>query len=264
MSSPPAVLYHYTSAEGLLGMVQNNALWATQVQYMNDEREWHHAVDLGRQILKTRAHSALGLQSDMAAMLYEVMGGKTMSRTFAFSLTEKEDLLSQWRGYCPTGGYAIGLKTDLLVAQAARCGFTLRQCVYEDSEKRRAIEEIVLRKASALTAWPLAEAERVKLVVDFVNEVRVLAEVFKDSSFEEESEWRLVGLVPAGDARSRWRTRGGLVVPYAILEMGIHSLVSEILIGPKVDKELAYHSVDFLFRSNGAPVPIRNSKSTLV
>src|SRR6185436_7146444 len=43
--SPP-VLYHYTSAQGLLAMVKSGHVWATESRYLNDPREFLHGAEL--------------------------------------------------------------------------------------------------------------------------------------------------------------------------------------------------------------------------
>ena len=34
-------LYHYTSAEGLQGIIQSQQLWATHIHYLNDHKEFN-------------------------------------------------------------------------------------------------------------------------------------------------------------------------------------------------------------------------------
>ena len=52
---PPERLYHYnhyTTTAGLLGIIQQQEIWATHTQYLNDLREFRHAVDIVRDELK--------------------------------------------------------------------------------------------------------------------------------------------------------------------------------------------------------------------
>src|SRR5678816_1780308 len=39
----PPRLYHYTTPAGLLGIVENNKLWATHINYLNDATELGYA-----------------------------------------------------------------------------------------------------------------------------------------------------------------------------------------------------------------------------
>jgi hypothetical protein len=50
--SPPETLYHYTTQDGVLGIVRSGELWATNVQYMNDRREFFLALETAAERLK--------------------------------------------------------------------------------------------------------------------------------------------------------------------------------------------------------------------
>jgi hypothetical protein len=50
---PPETLYHYTTQDGLLGIIQSRSLWATNVSYMNDSTEF----DLFLGLLKDRLYA---------------------------------------------------------------------------------------------------------------------------------------------------------------------------------------------------------------
>jgi hypothetical protein len=45
---PEKPLYHYTTQTGLLGIIKDRQILATHTQYLNDRREFLHAVDLVR------------------------------------------------------------------------------------------------------------------------------------------------------------------------------------------------------------------------
>jgi hypothetical protein len=36
---PPDILYHYTSAAGLCGIIQSVSIWASKIQHLNDSTE---------------------------------------------------------------------------------------------------------------------------------------------------------------------------------------------------------------------------------
>lgn len=38
--SPPPILHHYTTQEGLLGIVESKSIWATNIYYLNDAAEY--------------------------------------------------------------------------------------------------------------------------------------------------------------------------------------------------------------------------------
>jgi hypothetical protein len=59
LATRPPVIYHYTTQRGLLGIIENRELWATNILYMNDSTEFSIVFQLVGDILatyKTTAH----------------------------------------------------------------------------------------------------------------------------------------------------------------------------------------------------------------
>ena len=55
---PPEILYHYTGQKGLLGIIGKKEIWASHTQYLNDQREFRHAMELVRDELSQMARQA--------------------------------------------------------------------------------------------------------------------------------------------------------------------------------------------------------------
>jgi hypothetical protein len=49
--SIPEYLYHYTSIDGLHGIVTNRSIWASMVHYLNDAAELKTAISIFEEIL---------------------------------------------------------------------------------------------------------------------------------------------------------------------------------------------------------------------
>ena len=43
---PPGPLFHYTDANGLLGILEHKEIWATDALHLNDAQEFKHALSL--------------------------------------------------------------------------------------------------------------------------------------------------------------------------------------------------------------------------
>lgn len=43
------ILYHYTSVEGIFGILNNNKIWATNMFFLNDISEFKYTFDLFEQ-----------------------------------------------------------------------------------------------------------------------------------------------------------------------------------------------------------------------
>src|SRR5262245_55891044 len=53
--SPPQLLYHYTTAPGLLSMLKSGHVWATECRYMNDPREFLHGAGVILRVIERLA-----------------------------------------------------------------------------------------------------------------------------------------------------------------------------------------------------------------
>src|SRR5450759_5567317 len=112
----PRVLYHYTSASSLIGILQSRAIWTTNIRFLNDSTEYAFALALARDVIQRRADKAQNkFDFGLYTVLLERLTADIQSEVYVSSFTEKADQLGQWRAYCPpTGGYAVGFRSKML------------------------------------------------------------------------------------------------------------------------------------------------------
>jgi hypothetical protein len=126
---PPDALYHYTTQAGLIGIIRGSEIWATHTQYLNDRREYVHAVGLVRDAINDRLQSAKDavIKSILGEMIGRVSHDLATINVCVCSLSEDGDSLSQWRAHCePMAGYAIGFDSAFLIARGAKQQFVSR------------------------------------------------------------------------------------------------------------------------------------------
>ncbi len=116
------VLYHYTTAEGLKGIIENNEIWATSAYYMNDSAEilygyrvLHRALE---QWLKDRNPAEDSISRGLANSFIRYFGHDAFERNivtpvYLTCFCEEPNLLSQWRAYGSSGGYNIGVQVPM-------------------------------------------------------------------------------------------------------------------------------------------------------
>jgi hypothetical protein len=232
-SSDPPILYHYTNAAGLKGILDSKCLWATDLRFLNDVAEYRLTVDAVCTLAD--AHAQYGPRATDDAFQ---RGLRTISRfpqpMFATSLSTKGDVLSQWRAYCPSGGYALGFDFARLQAQATKLGFEFARVDYSPITKDpETLEQVIathraIHLALGMTGEPQAQpgqrfavpgqssiaperaAELIRPLAEWIDRK---APWFKHHSFEDEDEWRLVrrGVRPE---LLKTRVRGDQFVPY--------------------------------------------------
>lgn len=258
LKAPPAVLNHYTDSAGLLGIVKGRALWATHIKFLNDSREFIHALDIARGFLKRmKAQNDVNLVDALLNILDAFPASSCI-----ISFTEDGDLLSQWRGYCRFGGYSLSFHTSKLMEAAAAQNYQLVQCIYDRNEQERLIEALLF---DAVNEFPTFEAygelgpsaneiARANLFAFnwFSLKMSRLASVMKDPAFREEREWRLVGPLFNANGKMGFRARGALVIPYDVFNLesnvphAFQGVIDRVLVGPNPDQETALLGVQIL------------------
>ena len=109
-------VHHYTDTGGLIGIVQNKSLWATNIRFLNDSLEY----DFGLQAVTDALNNSLErlrdknsgefpytskLQNSVekAITLLRGVGAPTKDGQFICCFSKLGDDLSQWRGYAQEG-----------------------------------------------------------------------------------------------------------------------------------------------------------------
>ncbi|MGH7828855.1 MAG: DUF2971 domain-containing protein, partial [Candidatus Binatia bacterium] len=170
--APPEELFHYTSAGGLLDILQSNQIWATNLEFMNDFLEVKYAKELLMHLVRQERKSARhGLVArfleDTASALYPFTNVYSF---YAVSFcADGGDRLSQWRAYAGEGtGYSIGFRaTELIQAigkyrsDAREEQIELIQVVYR-REQQEAIVQDAVRKVCRYIEEHLTKADRRK------------------------------------------------------------------------------------------------------
>lgn len=204
VDAPPGVSYHYTSADGLLGIVQSRQIWSTNALYLNDASELSHATrlladELEAMPLKLRQNTGT---FSMSIPVYS----KDLPLDHFISSFCEDKVLSQWRGYAPGAGYAVGFYSGTLCAMASkpenhdRGACALRRVHYgadhqKDMIRSRiaALNEILEPLADQLEPTYDHEFRRLILLWNQIAaSFHPTLALIKHPAFEAEKEWRLV------------------------------------------------------------------------
>ena len=275
---PPEILYHYTGQEGLLGIIGEREIWASHTQYLNDQREFRHAIELVQDELSLMAERAGTQAGPFVAEMDQGMrqhDGMESINVCVCSFSEKGDILSQWRAYGDgVAKYSIGFSGVLLRQVSDRMNSWLVPCLYGEQEQRelvRALLEDVLQENMARATQGDVESEDRDLprggnLIAYLNRY---APILKHETFSEEREWRIVTRpLPCTHQRFGYRPGRSMLIPYyriplagADVEFGI----DRIVVGPAPHGDQAVEAVKSLVVKHrrkvqvlGSVVPLRN------
>jgi hypothetical protein len=215
---PDTVLYHYTSAEGLKGIIENNELWATSAYYLNDSAEMFYGYGVLKEVLdewlsknsRSEDSITLGLVHYLRRSFQDLLEKRLLQPIYLTCFCEEDNLLSQWRAYGQSGGYSIGFR---ILPRVGVLGERLTPepniytCLWTkveyEREKQKGICRSILdpiftrldetktaQAMKAITDHPFYGVQKLcTAIMDILLEEIVR---FKGKDFEVEKEWRAV------------------------------------------------------------------------
>jgi hypothetical protein len=268
-TNPDRILYHYSSLDGLLGIVRSKSLWASNIYYFNDASEITYASDILKKVI-----------SDSKKSVYENQGrfldefsnwldtfSHTIHQYFVFSLTEEGNLLSQWRGCTPKGkGMSIGFEPKELVRKVENRGLKIVKCVYEIPDQKGLAEELLERmiitfdnERQHYENKPHPPRRKYRgLLEKFREKILQIFSVIKNPSFCEEQEWRIISKYYARFTIPEIKYREGIsmLVPYIEIDISPEKanepMFHEVYMGPTPNHNLSHASLATFLSSSKA------------
>ena len=285
------VLYHYTDANGLCGIINDNCLWATATQFSNDLTEIEYAASIAQSVIEKtwQGKRNLGLWEEFLSDRVRGVFAPPLSafnQPFLFSLCQNGDLLSQWRAYGLRSRFSLAFKplwTGESVPLRCENSFRtlLRKVIYDPAHQKARLRFILKRLIKLVKGFPskpTAAEERsihAEMSLILILEMTDWACTFKHRAFSEEQEWRVITFPKFGflfEAESEGldaimvRPKAELLVPYIILRPTSKQLpLVEIRCGPSRFQEQSARAVNILLRKTGyATIPITRSEIPLL
>lgn len=265
VSIPPPTLYHYTSMQGLLGIVESQKLWAADTRYLNDATESVYVFDLLKTHILRRLTQTTGSAQTPYLELLQAMEKRKVWDVFVASFSEDGDSLSQWRAYSRGGiGFSVGFASSSLRADHVSDPFggtphsvnsQLGKVVYLDDDSDSALEDLLdssMKGAQAFSSFA-RDIALPELATGFIS---VVAPMFKHYSFKEEREWRLtLSKIPITMPGKRFRVGRSTLVPYVEAEPHMKQgyFIKEVVVGPTPQPELSIEAIKSLFESQKHP-----------
>ena len=240
----PKVLYHYTTAQGLLGIIESKSIWASHIRHLNDLSEIAYSNDLLNQAfnefeseLKESQRAGFKLLRQVLEM-YAIKAGKIRGDTFITAFSEKEDHLSQWERYSGARGYAIGFDLPETMTSSGGPIFNFVPIEYRPHVQLQILKDVLKIGFDALLA--VGDDHRTlenlsEWANSYANVLIVASHHFKNEAFSEEGEWRIATRTRSetfDDIKFRVGQYG--IIPYIALDFASHAhlIVKKIFVAP--------------------------------
>jgi hypothetical protein len=254
-------LYHYTTGENLIQIIESKEIWCTQVSCLNDTMEFTYAVGE----LQKRVHARLAEPHD--AVLDPFLAGLDQylrapdpdtTSLFVTCFSQDRDDLSQWRSYSGgEGGYAIQFDPEKLYESATSGESTaqfLMRVEYNAKEHDSVLTD-VLKQGEVFFAQleGAASATTEDWAAEFVRHwlwnLQFLAPCLKHPKFENEREWRLIYSLRSDDAtRMKFRQRRSMMTRHVPLRLKKPLPIEGVVVGPCRHPQLSRVAVGDLLK----------------
>ena len=269
----PPSLFHYTTADGLLGILMTSRIWATELRFLNDAQEVIYAQDelaSRLRVVENPAIDATHIAHSDAARFGEVFDryreyvlselGSPRFPVYVACFCESGDQLSQWRGYGSDHGYAIEVDAADLRSAAQECGGTVGGLVrvrYGPDAASEVIEAAVQKVREDTNLGHVGvHAHYMALRL-----TTMLAGV-KHPGFSEEREWRLIIGSEMIDSKIMLRTSLVAVVPYVEINLP-STTIRSVRVGPGRNTDVRVRGVERLLERVGSKVQVLSSELPL-
>lgn len=255
-------IYHYTSQEAVLSIIDNNCFYASNALYLNDISELKYGKDVIKSVInkllndkdyeyhreKWEAQGVYFLQK----ILSEVEN-QTLSNIYVLCFSRSKDLLSQWRGYGDNG-----IQIELSSSELFYCfdsNYIAKDVVYSREKQ----EQIILEELETLLNFavfgydwidfPSEELDGFPSAVSRILHNSIIW--FKDIAWKEEKEFRVVynplySEVRGGKLKIKYRTNGKIIVPYVELCANKDGLpITQLMISPGLNQDRIFQGLNF-------------------
>lgn len=277
------ILWHYTSADGFLGILQSSSLYATQVSSLNDANETIYASKIFCDAVEVLIGEKEGDSTERLFLLKvlelvrkeNLVAFRGRSQFFVACFCGDQDDLTQWERY-GKGGYAIGFYARGLNREP---NSTVYRVNYERPvhlEAAKQLADATLRfYLEGLTPERFQEPD--KWAEDFLTAwdqwIYKLAPLVKDSTWRAENEFRLVHELKNSEFNQvRFRQKGNALCRYIPLQTRSWVPrrapllpIAKIMMSPGIDVETSIVSIRLLLDQLGyvGQIPIEASQITL-
>jgi len=278
----PETFFHYTTAEALVPILENDELWLSEATFLNDRNEIRHGETIAMLRLKSLSENQVGESRAMLLAVADLFQNKRPPDVYVACFSWDGDSLGQWRGYAQ-GGVAIEIEhSPLMFGYCSEGNYS--EVRYNRKEQEWIFDQLISAYAFAYgedvrDPWPnkrkgpplTTEEQRAICASKLYHDLWRYIVAFKSEAFQGEREIRFVYTAhDFSDERSwhpvhqtpRFRVKDGRIIPYLTsrrLEFANMESIREapplpvrsVVIGPREDQALLERGIRCLLDATG-------------
>jgi hypothetical protein len=187
------LIYHYTTCNGLNGILSSKNIKATHAKYLNDWSEMLISYYKIYEILQVHTFKN-DFQKELSliimSLLLKMIHDKEYPDIYVTSFSLNEDDILLWKSYGSFNDcYSIGFNPIFINSYALNKGAELLKCIYDEEIQNNLLKELV---NYFFNNRPIQSNEFGINTSDFLKMINIFIPIIKNSKFMNENEVRLI------------------------------------------------------------------------
>lgn len=220
------IIYHYTTLPSLISIIENQTIFCTNINFLNDKKEFRYGVSLILKVIEKLKKE--NFEMSILDVVEKNIGLIYITERYVTCFSKNGDLLSQWRAYANNGkGVAIGFNAKLF-PMSIKQHISGKHIGYDEPYQLQVIEELIriiitfFKKRKNIIDWEDYGYEWLvgSTIIDYLNNIAAL---YKHPSFSEEQEYRFEytidgKMIKKGKEKILFKASETLITPYIKLK----------------------------------------------
>ncbi|MGO5067174.1 DUF2971 domain-containing protein [Clostridium sp. LCP25S3_F8] len=276
-------LYYYTSISTLENIISKENIWLSNSKYLNDSTEINYTssliYDICEKYLNEHREFDKLFKENIEILLHTI--DIELRDTYILSLTENKDSLALWSNYSNYDGYNLAFNCDyfqniftekkyrfinkeensILLNEGEDFLWYFGEVIYNKEHQQNIIKERIEFLYNLYKRfYEFKDEEDFKcLIVYVLYNIAYISTFFKDESFKEEQEHRLVFRIINKNIKKqivKHRISNRVFIPYIELDLNENRRegnlpIEKITIGPKNNLDIAEMGLRSFLESEG-------------
>lgn len=246
-------VYHYTTTEGLINIINSRKLWFTNMYFLNDPKEFILGLDNTISAMIENDKNTENIPKEKIIEIKKDIIKKTC--LYVLCLSKDNDNLSLWNYYTKNiNNYGYNICFDFkrliecIIKNKKNIGYNLLfgEVIYDIEEYISKIKKINNHERCKLN-YDIYQYDSINNSFNkfILNEIPFL----KHHSYSHEREIRIILGSVNRPANLLFRTYNGIIIPYIEIEFDLNA-ISGITISSGVKDNIAIEGVKYLLKSN--------------
>ena len=254
-------IYHYTSPQGLKGIIEDGAIWFSDMRFLNDTSELTYIYKIASSLL---IHIVINPElskiiQEICYAAYHICNDSDISyilsipydKYYLASFSKDPDNLSLWNYYTKSQnsvGYNICIDTNNSLDIGNNQRIVRGEVIYDTEEQLDLLKKCFESYNQYMNENDSIE-NRVSLKQSIMNTLQLYNLFFKPSAYAMEKEYRFV-IRNNKNRKLKYRINDGIFIPYIPIKIKNDSIKS-VCVSPSKEQELAKQGVeDFIIQSD--------------